>query len=221
VLYLIVGKLLPKLPTILIFCIIGGLFLLPVEWFLVLRQSKKDFGSYSLKSALTEQEKPHKMKTFLYAFVLFGIVGLCSFTISPLENMLVSPLRERFLSLLPIGFDWTNIEYLKGFSDNILIVTCVVYFIFNIFLGPVTEEFFFRGFLTAYNSRYGKWTPVIITVIFSLYHFWLPFQNIFRIVAFLPMAYLSYRKNNLYICMMSHMMCNVFSTVSFIIMVVN
>lgn len=47
-LYLITGILLPQLPTLLIFCILGGLFLNPVEWFLILRQSKKDYGKYSL-----------------------------------------------------------------------------------------------------------------------------------------------------------------------------
>jgi membrane protease YdiL (CAAX protease family) len=221
VLYLIAGILLPQIPTLLIFCILGMLFLLPVEWFLMLRQSKKDYGNYSLKSSLTREEKPHTIKTLFYAFLLFCIAGIFSFTILPLENILTFSLREKFLSLLPIGFDWTNTDYIKSFSDNIKIVTCAVYFIFNVFLGPITEEFFFRGYLTAYNNRYGKWTPVIITIIFSLYHFWLPFQNIFRIFAFLPMAYLSFRKKNLYICMISHIMCNLFSTISFIITVTN
>jgi membrane protease YdiL (CAAX protease family) len=220
-LYIIFGKLLPQIPTLLIFCILGILFLLPVEWFLVLRQSKKDFGSYSLKAALIRQEKPQIIKTFIFAFLLFAIAGVFSFTILPLENMLTFSLREKFLSFLPIGFDWTDIDYIKSFSDNIIIVTCAVYFVFNVFLGPITEEFFFRGYLTAYNDRYGNLTPIIITVIFSLYHFWLPFQNIFRICAFLPMAYISFKKKNLYICMVSHIICNLFSTISFIITVVN
>lgn len=56
-LYLITGIALPQLPTLLIFCILGGLFLMPAEWFLMLRQSKKDYGKYSLKIALIEQEK--------------------------------------------------------------------------------------------------------------------------------------------------------------------
>ena len=35
-LYLIVGINLPQLPPLLIFCILGGLFLLPIEWLLML-----------------------------------------------------------------------------------------------------------------------------------------------------------------------------------------
>jgi len=220
-LYLIAGILLPQLPTILIFCILGGLFLIPVEWFIILRQSKKYYGKYSLKAALVGQEKQPVMHILFSALVLFGIAGMFSVTIQPLENMLLSEPREKLLSLLPVGFDWNNIEYKKNFPKNIILVTCAIYFIFNVFVGPITEEFFFRGYLTAHNSRYGKWTPVIITIIFSLYHFWLPFHNIFRIFAFLPMAYVSFRKKNIYFCMVSHILCNSFSTISFIISAVS
>ena len=220
-LYVIMGTAVPQLPTLLIFCILGLLFLLPAEWFMILRRSKKDYGKYSLASALAGQEKPPIIKTLFYALVLFGFAGIFTLTIQPLEGMLTFTLREKLLSFLPSGFDWNNIEYIKSYPKNILTITCAVYFIFNVFVGPITEEFFFRGYLTAYNEKYGKWTPVLITVIFSLYHFWLPFQNIFRIFVFLPMAYVSYRKKNLYICMASHIFCNLFSTVSFIIAVFN
>lgn len=219
VLYFITGIKLPQLPTLLIFCILGGLFLMPVEWFLMLRQSKKDYGKYSLKSALIGQDKQPIIKTLFFAFVLFGVAGIFSITIQPLENMLLFALRERLLSFLPMAFDWNNIKYIRSFPKNTIMATCAVYFIFNVFIGPITEEFFFRGYLTTYNSKYGKAAPVIVTVIFSLYHFWLPFQNIFRIFTFLPMAYISYRKRNLYICMISHILCNLFTTISFIIAV--
>lgn len=220
-LYLITGIALPQLPTLLIFCILGGLFLMPVEWLLLIWQSKKDYGKYSLKAALIGQEKQPVIKILFYALALFGVAGILSFTIQPLENMLLSAFREKLLSFLPIGFDWNNIEYIMSFPKNIIVATCIVYFLFNVFVGPITEEFFFRGYLTVHNNKYGKWTPAIITIIFSLYHFWLPFHNIFRIFAFLPMAYISYRKKNLYICMAAHIFCNLFSTISFIIAVVN
>lgn len=216
-LYLIAGIALPQLPAILVFCLVGGLFLIPAEWLLILWQSKKDYGNYSLRAALIGQEKQPVIKILLLAFILFGLAGICTMTIQPLEHAMVFTLRERLLSVLPAGFDWNNIESIKAFPKNILIATCCVYFLFNVFLGPITEEFFFRGYLTAYNRKYGNWTPVIITVLFSLYHFWLPFQNIFRLFVFLPMAYASYRKNNLYICMAAHMLCNLFSSISFII----
>lgn len=220
-LYLAAGILFPQLPTILTFCIVGGSFLVPTEWFLILRQSKKDFGGYSLKAAQVGQEKQPVLHIIILSFVLFGIAGIFSFTVQPLEDMLLSPLREKLLLFLPAGFDWNDMEHFKKFPKSIISVTCAVYFVFNVFVCPVTEEFFFRGYLTSHNDKYGKLTPVIITVIFSLYHFWLPLHNIFRIFAFWPMAYVSYRKKNIYFCMTAHIFCNLFSTVSFIIAAVN
>ena len=108
-LYLIVGINLPQLPPLLIFCILGGLFLLPIEWLLMLHQSKKDYGKYSLRAVLIGQGKQPMKKTLFWALILFGVAGIFSFTIQPLENILSFTLREKLLSLLPIGFDWNNI----------------------------------------------------------------------------------------------------------------
>lgn len=104
-LYLITGMTLPQLPALLIFCILGALFLMPVEWFLILWQSKKDYGKCSLKAALIEQEKQPMIKILFFALLLFGAAGIFSSTILPLENMLLFSFREKLLSFLPVGFD--------------------------------------------------------------------------------------------------------------------
>ena len=65
-------------------------------------------------------------KTLFWALILFGVAGIFSFTIQPLENILSFTLREKLLSLLPIGFDWNNIEYIKSFPNDITVITCVV-----------------------------------------------------------------------------------------------
>ncbi len=56
----------------------------------------------------------------------------------------------------------------------------------------------------------------LIAVLFSLYHFWLPFNNIFRITIFAPVAYVAYRKKNLYISICFHCLCNLISVIGFI-----
>lgn len=43
------------------------------------------------------------------------------------------------------SFDWTNYEYIKTFSERIRIFTCIYYVVFNVLIGPITEELFFRG----------------------------------------------------------------------------
>lgn len=139
--------------------------------------------------------------------------------VAPVENLIFAGARNSVLQNLPAGFDWTDYGYLQSFSRPILIVTAVYYFIFNVVVGPVTEELFFRGYLTSHYEKQGPFTPVLIAVLFSFYHFWLPFSNVFRILAFAPVMYVTYRKKNFYISILFHCICNLLTTVSFIVTV--
>lgn len=213
--YLILGHFC-KIPHILLFCILGTVILVPIELGFILAASKREYGSCSLKSAFVGQEKIALWKAFVIAFLFFGVAGLLSAFAAPVENQIFAQLRSSVLQKLPMGFDWTNYEYLKSFSRPLLIVTCIYYGIFNVTVGPITEELFFRGYLTSHYEKQGWFTPIGIAVLFSLYHFWLPFNNVFRILAFAPVMYMAYKKKNFYISILFHCMCNLFSTVSFI-----
>lgn len=130
----------------------------------------------------------------LIAFVFLGVAGLLSAFVAPLENQIFAQMRTALLNRLPIGFDWTNYEYITSFSKPTLILTCIYYGIFNVLIGPITEELFFRGYLTSHYKKQGLFVPIFITVLFSLYHFWLPFHNAFRILAFAQLHMLHIRK---------------------------
>lgn len=149
--------------------------------------------------------------------MLFGIAGLLSAFIAPVENRCLAPLRDAVLNALPRGFDLTDIEYLRSFSKPTLVFLSAYYCFFNVLFAPVTEELFFRGYLTSHYAKQNDLTPILITVLFSLYHFWLPFNNIFRILAFAPAAYATYKKKNLLISILFHCFCNLFSTVTFLL----
>lgn len=196
--YLILGHFC-SIPHILLFCILGTLILAPIELGTILKASKDEYGKYSLQSALAGQEKCSIWKVLIIAFVFWGIAGLLSALIAPPENQVFAGIRSEILDRLPIGFDWTNYEYMKTFPKPMLIITCAYYGIFNVLIGPVTEELFFRGYLTSHYEKQAAFTPIIITILFSFYHLWLPFNNVFRILAFAPVAYAAYKKKNLYI----------------------
>ncbi len=106
-------------------------------------------------------------------------------------------------------------EYLKSFPRATLVATCVFYGIFNVLIGPVTEELFFRGYLTSHYEKQNTGTPILVAVLFSLYHLWLPFHNVFRIIIFVPPAVVVYKKKNIYISILFHCLCNLFSVISF------
>lgn len=214
--YLLLGHFC-NIPHILLLCILGTVTLVPMELAMVLSASKKESGRYSLKSAFTGQEKLPLWNILIIAFVFFGIAGLLSAFVAPIENQFFAEMRTTVLNHLPVGFDWTNYEYLKSFSQPMLIFTCVYYCIFNVFLGPITEELFFRGYLTSHYTKQNSFTPILIAVLFSLYHFWLPFNNVFRILAFAPVAYVAYKKKNIYISIWFHCLCNLVSVVGFML----
>ncbi len=207
------------IPHILLFCILGTLILVPAELAMILKASKREYGKYSIQSAFAGQEQYAIGKVLAFAFVFFGIAGLLSASILSIENGVFAGLRSSVLNRLPTGFDWTNFEHLKTFSFPIRIITCVYYGIFNVFVAPITEELFFRGYLTSHYEKQTPFTPIIIAILFSLYHLWLPFNNLFRILAFAPAAYVAYQKKNLYISMCFHCLCNLFSTWNFILVV--
>ncbi|UTR10168.1 CPBP family intramembrane metalloprotease [Evansella sp. LMS18] len=218
--YLLAGYVLGNsIPTILLFFLLAMFILFPFQIFVVARASKKEYGNYSWKSAFANHQKLAWWKIFVYAAFLFGFAGIMSVTIAPLEDMLFAPVSDRLFNVLPPYFDWTNIDYLQNYSRNILLFTCVMFFILNVFVGPIVEELFFRGYLTSKLSRFGNYTPFIVTVLFSLYHFWLPFSNLFRIIAFFPAYYLAWKKKNIFIAILFHCLCNAVSTIGFIVAV--
>lgn len=103
------------MPYILLFCILGTFTLFPIELGMILYASKKEYGTYSLKSAFAGQEKLALWKIVLIAFVFFSIAGLLSAFVAPIENQIFAEMRATLLDNLPIGFDWTNLEYIKIF----------------------------------------------------------------------------------------------------------
>ena len=214
-LYLIIGWFCRSIPHILLFCLIALFIMVPTELGFILYDSKREYGRYSLKSAFDGQEKLPLWQIVLYAAVFFGIAGLASALIQPVELQLLGGVRNHLLSLLPAGFDWNDMDYLKSFPRGMLVFTCVFYGIFNVLIGPITEELFFRGYLTSHYEKQNIGAPILIAVLFSLYHFWLPFNNVFRIVLFVPLAVVVYKKKNICISILFHCLCNLFSVISF------
>ena len=80
---------------------------------------------------------------------------------------------------------------------------------FNGVLGPVVEELYFRGYLLPRLERFGRWAPLLNVVLFSLYHFWTPWQFFSRIVVLVPMVYAVWWKRNIYLGIITHSVLNI------------
>jgi uncharacterized protein len=218
--YALAGQFLQDtIPSLLLFFLLALVLLFPIQLFVVLYASKKAYGRYSLESAFSNHQPLSWWKILLIGSLLWGFAGIMTVTVAPLEDMLFAPLTSWLAPLLPAYFDWTNIGSLQQYSKNILLLTIGGYFFLNGLIGPIVEELFFRGYLTAKISRFRHYAPFIITVLFSLYHFWLPFNNIFRIIIFFPAAYIAWKMKNIYIAIVFHCMCNLFMAVNFMVAV--
>jgi CAAX protease family protein len=134
----------------------------------------------------------------LTAFFGFGVHQ----TIEPqLIKSLFGWLPQWFVT--PISLDRVG-EY----SRAAWTVTLVAFFAINGFIGPIVEEFYFRGYLLPRMERLGRWAPLVNVSLFSLYHFWSPWQLVARILGFGPTAYAVRWKRNVYLGMAVHCSLN-------------
>jgi membrane protease YdiL (CAAX protease family) len=111
----------------------------------------------------------------------------------------------RFFAWLP---DWfvRPIDFDKAgdYSREAWLVTLVAYLALNGFVGPIVEELYFRGYLLPRMEWMGRWAPLVNVSLFSLYHFWSPWQLLGRILGFGPTVYAVRWKKNVYLGMVVH-----------------
>lgn len=206
--YIFLGKIQNTIPSLLLFLICVGVILFPFEIYVI----------YKNKDNLLNKGKIKWWQLFLITGFLIGFAGLMSVIITPLEHRLLSNVIDKTNGIMPTYFSWDSSNILN-YSNTMIIITCVVYFLLNVIIYPIIEELFFRGVLTNKLKKYGYLAPIFVTVVFSLYHFWLPFDNIFRIIVFILPSILVYKYNDIRISIGFHCACNLFSTISFIMVI--
>jgi uncharacterized protein len=125
-------------------------------------------------------------------------------------HMAIEPqLIERLFGWLPKWFVMPIVaDQVANYSPTAWIVTLAAYFGLNGLLGPIVEELYFRGFLLPRMERLGRWAPLVNVSLFSLYHFWSPWQFVARILGVGPLAYAVRWKRNVYLGMVVHCSLN-------------
>ena len=139
-------------------------------------------------------------------FSLFAWSALCAVLFTP---PLDAFFLENVFSWLPESFLLT--EDFSRYSAAVLVVTWVSGLVLNGFVAPVVEELYFRGYLLPRISRLGAWAPLVNTVLFSLYHFFTPWQTVGRVISLLPMVYAVWWTRNVYVGMVVLVLGNVAS----------
>jgi hypothetical protein len=209
-LYLVALNFRETIPPLLSWLLIGIFVLLPFELVVILRASRIEFGEYSLKSALVYSNKLTTRKLLLEAIVYFCIAGAIATTIEGIEARILTSTIFKFVP------DYFKIEDIVNqttqYSSTLILVTGLFYLVANAFILPIIEELYFRGYLMPRIERYGKLAPLIITILFSLYHFWAPWSNIMRILAIFPYTNSVFKNRNVYIGILVHCAINIVSS---------
>lgn len=204
-------------PPFFCFLLISLFVLAPLEIISLLRENKKENGNAGIECALLYHQKLHKGKSLFIVVVLFCIAGIASKFIGAWENSLVMPYVVQYV---PDYFNAQNfINQLELYPKSIIFITTILFLIANSLVLPISEELYFNGYMLPRLQRFKGFAPVIVTVVFSLYHFWSPWENIRRIIGVLPYVYIVWKKENLYIGIMVHCLCNLVSSMEILIIV--
>jgi membrane protease YdiL (CAAX protease family) len=135
------------------------------------------------------------------AFVGFG-----------LHQMIEPRLIEGLFGWVPAWFVTPiPMDRLHDYSAAAWLVTLFLFFVINGFVGPIVEEFYFRGYLLPRMEYMGRWAPLVNVSLFSLYHFWSPWQLVARILGLAPTVYAVRWKQNVYLGMVVHCGLNSFA----------
>jgi membrane protease YdiL (CAAX protease family) len=203
VFYVIVAPLAERLgfPSVSALLVAIAVVLIPFELGYLLYQGKKKNGTLSLKGIVLYREPMPAwqyivlvLPFLVWMLVLFAVVA------PPIDEVII----EKLFFWLPDWFFMTSfMDHLDRYSRSALLLTWVLNLVFNGVAGPIVEELYFRGYLLPRISRLRGWAPLVNIVLFSLYHFFTPWQNPVRILALLPM-YAVWWKRNIYLGIIVH-----------------
>ena len=186
------------------------LILLPVELGYLLYEGRRKNGRLSLQGVVLYRTPIPIWQYFVFAPVLFILLGLIFTLMKPVDAFF----REQIFAFLPA----LESGLTAGYSRKALIATWVMAAIFGVIVGPTIEELYFRGYLLPRMKYAGKWTPLLHSFLFSLYHIWTPWMFLTRTFGMLPLAY-AVRWRNLNLAIIVHVIVNlldVFTAIAFI-----
>ncbi len=191
-------------PPILGLLLAAALVILPIEMGILVYQAKRESKPFSLRNVVLYREP---LPFWQYIIIPFGLVvwGFLATGITPLLDNIVA---KMWFSWLPDWFLIFDMDQLASYSRPVLLLTFVVGLVVNGIVLPMVEELYFRGYLLPRLERYGKWAPLLNVSLFSLYHFWTPWQVFSRILWLLPWVYTAWRKRNIYLIIITHCAAN-------------
>jgi uncharacterized protein len=191
-------------PPAMVIYLASVFVLIPFELGYLIYQARKK--GTSLGSIVLYRQPVPKGQFVLLVVALFVGTIIIGGLLTPVDIFV----KENLFSWLPGWFDISNglTQGVARYSTAAMLITWVFGLIVNGIAAPVVEEMYFRGYLLPRISRLGAWAPLLNTVLFSLYHFFSPWQNVGRIITFLPVVYAAWWKRSIYVSIAVHVLGN-------------
>jgi hypothetical protein len=204
-------------PPLAAFLIAIGVGIVPFELGAVVLAGRQSDPRGGILAAVPYRRPMRRREWLILApgLLVAGVVGF------GLLALLEAPIRDALFGWLP---DWfaspVPLESVEDYSSSAWIVTLVAYLALNAMVGPVVEELYFRGYLLPRMSQFGRWAPLANVVLFSVYHFWSPWQLLSRLAGITPFAYAVWWKENVYLGIVVHVALNTISVATVIAIVI-
>jgi len=143
--------------------------------------------------------------------------------------VLVAPLIQPFI--IQTFFSWWPEQYnfqlllqdpsmLAGYRGIKILIP--FYLLLSCITGPLVEELYFRGYLLPRMAGWaGRWAPFLNTVLFSIYHFFSPWENLIRILASYPLIHTVWKKRDIRIGIMVHIIVNTIGGIMALIVILS
>jgi membrane protease YdiL (CAAX protease family) len=183
----------------------GALAVVAGELGWLLYEAHRRTGRWSLSGVLPYQPTrftwgKSALVLGLYVWALAVAIPLGS--IKPLVIEMMFPWLPHW-ALHPLPADISTTA-----TGTVLAVIGIGLFLVHATLAPLVEEIYFRGYLLPRLERFEAWAPLMNISLFSLYHFWSPWDLLTRIIMLIPMGYVVWRTRDIRIGIAVHVGVN-------------
>lgn len=181
--------------------IIGFLFIgTPLELGYLLYLGKQRNRTFSLRGIVLYREPIPIWQYVLFFLLLLAFAFTVLFLISPLTQFLA----ENLFSWLPKFLLPDGSDFYPPFAPTAILITLILGLVFDGIVNPIIEELYFRGYLLPRISRFGWLAPLLNAFLFSLQHYWQPYNFPLIFLIQLAIVYVVWWKRNIYISMLAH-----------------
>lgn len=186
-------------PSIMALMISIAVALIPVELGYLIFQGHKKNRRVSFEGIVAYRKRIPFWNYPVFVPVLFVGIGIVFTILKPLDQII----RDTVFFWIPQMESGLQ----QGYEKANLIKTYAMVAVFGMILGPIVEELYFRGYLLPRMKWAGKYSPLIHSLLFALYHVFTPWMIVTRTIGMIPLAY-AVKKKNLNISIIVHVLIN-------------